>query len=390
MNMNKKSLKKISNAKINKDSVVLLRVNADVPLDVAGRIIDDSRIKDSVFTIKYLLKKKAKIVILNKIGRPDGKRVKKLSNLVVAQKLEKLIKHKILFCDDLIGEKAKLAIKNLKAGEILMTENSRFWQEEGNNDLEFAKKIASYGQIYVNEAFSVCHRKEATVSAISKLLPSYAGFSLINEVVELDKILKNKLKPKVAIIGGAKIDTKVALIKNLSKRVDKILLGGTIANAVLAARGFKLGKSTPSEKELLAAKEVMSDKLICPTDVVVASSVKTKSRTVKLNEIKDTEFVYDLGEQTIKEYTRIISSAKMVVWNGPVGLFEKKQFKNGTIKIAQAVAKSKAYSVCGGGETLLALKENRVVKKINFMSMAGGAMLSYLADEPMPGLENLY
>ena len=388
--MNKKSLKKINNAKISKYSVVLLRINADVPLDKKGKIVDDSRIKDALVTINFLMKKGARIVILNKLGRPEGKKVKKLSNIVVAKRLEKLIGTKVRFSSDLVSSKVVEMVSKLKPGEILMTENARFWNEEGENNLEFAKKIASYGDVYVNEAFSVCHRREATVVALSTLLPSCAGFSLLKEVSELDKVLKNKAKPKIAIIGGAKIDTKVNLIKNLSKRVDVILLGGAIANAVMAARGYNLGLSTPTEKELLAAKAVMSKKLICPIDVVVASSLKAQGREVLLDKVKANEYIYDLGQKTIKEYTKIISSAKMIVWNGPVGLFEKKQFKKGTVKIAQAVAKSKAYSVCGGGETLLALKENKVTNKINFMSMAGGAMLSYLADEAMPGLENLY
>lgn len=385
-----KKLKAIDKAKLSKGMTVLLRINADVPLNAKGQIADDSRVKDAIPTINYLLKKQVKIVILNKIGRPNGKRLKKLSNLVVAKKLETLIKHKVLFCDDLMTDKVEAAVSNLEPGEILMTENTRFWNQEGDNDLNFAKRIASYGQIYVNEAFSVCHRNEATVSALSKLLPSYAGFSLLKEVNELDKVLTKKIKPKIAIIGGAKIDTKVELIKNLSAKVDVILLGGAIANSVLAARGHNLGKSSPSAKELLAAKSVLSNKLICPVDVVVAKSFSSKGRKKEITEIVSNDFVLDIGDKTIKLYSEIINGAKMIVWNGPVGLFEKNEFKNGTKKIAMATAKSKAYTICGGGETLLALKENKLVNKINFISMAGGAMLSYLAGDKMPGLERLY
>ena len=387
--MNKK-LNSVTKAKLVKGVAVLLRINADVPLTKDGQIADDSRVKDAVETIDYLLKKQCKIIILNKIGRPDGKRVKKLSNFVVAERLQKLLKHKVFFCDDLIDEKVKAAVENLEAGEILMTENARFWEGEESNDLTFAKTIASYGQVYVNEAFSVCHRAEATVSALATLLPSYAGFSLLREITELDKILTKKIHPKIAIIGGAKIDTKVGLIKNLVGSVDKVLLGGSIANSVLAARGFKLGKSSPSEKELAAAKLVLSDKLITPIDLVGATSFNAKGRQIKPDQVKEKDFVLDIGVESIKLYSDIIKNAKMVVWNGPVGLFEKTEFKKGTTALAKALGKSAAYSVCGGGETLLALKENKAFNKINFVSMAGGAMLSYLAGEDMPGLKNLY
>lgn len=383
-------IKKITQAKITKGTKVLVRINADVPLTKTGQILDDSRVQDAVKTLKYLLNKQAKIIILNKIGRPDGKKVKKLSNLVVAVRLQKLLKHKVIFCPDLIGPKAQQAVQNMCSGDILMTENTRFWPGEAENSLDFAKIVAGLGEVYINEAFSVCHRADASVASLSGLLPSYAGFSLLAELIELDKVLTKKIHPKIAIIGGAKIDTKVALIKNLNAEVDKVLLGGAIANAVLAVKGNDLGKSRPSDKELISAKKVLSDKLVIPTDLVAAKSINSSAVKVEAGTAVGDKYVLDIGEKTISLYENLIKSAKMIVWNGPVGLFEKENFKKGTMAIAKAMAKTKAYTVVGGGETLLSLKQSRGLKKMSFVSMAGGAMLSFLAGEDMPGLKNLY
>lgn len=385
-----KKLKTLNQAKIKKGTRVLVRINADVPLTKTGEILDDSRVKDALLTLNYLIKKQAKIIILNKIGRPDGKKVKRLSNIVVANKLKSLLKHKVLFCDDLLGKKAETMVNAMKPGDVLMTENTRFWAGEAENDLVFAKTLARLGDVYVNEAFSVCHRADASVSALSGQLPSYAGFSLVAEITELDKVLSKKISPKIALIGGAKIDTKVDLIKNLSLVMDKVLLGGSIANAVLAVQGYKVGKSLPSNKELESAKKVLGNKLVVPLDVVCAKSMTARGVEVSVDKVDNNSYVFDVGSKTVSHYSQLIKEAKMVVWNGPVGLFEKENFKKGTVAIASTMTKTKAYTVCGGGETLLALKQIKGIKKIKFVSMAGGAMLSFLAGEPMPGLKNLY
>jgi phosphoglycerate kinase len=385
-----KRLKSLAKAKIKKGTSVLLRINADAPLTKSGNISDDARLKDAVATINYLLKKQARIIILNKIGRPNGMRVKKLSNKIIANRLQSLLKQKVSFCDGLVDKKARQAVNDLKNGQVLVLENTRFWPGEEKNSLSFAKKIASYGQVYVNEAFSVCHRAEATISLLPKLLPAFAGFSLIKEVDELNKVFISSKKPKIAIIGGAKIDTKVELIKNLCKKVNFVLLGGSVANVVLVASGINMGMVKPTEDEIQAAKKILSKKIILPIDVVVADSINSASKNVTINKVKHNQCVFDIGQQTIKKYQKIIKSAKMIVWNGPVGLFEKKSFGNGTMKVAQAVASTSGYSICGGGETLLALKQARVIKKINFVSTAGGAMLAFLAGESMPGLKDLF
>lgn len=385
-----KKLKTLNQAKIKKGTRVLVRINADVPLTKTGEILDDSRVKDAVLTLNYLIKKQAKIIILNKIGRPDGKKVKRLSNIVVANKLKSLLKHKVLFCDDLLGKKAETMVNAMKPGDVLMTENTRFWAGEAENDLVFAKTLARLGDVYVNEAFSVCHRADASVSALSGQLPSYAGFSLVAEITELDKVLSKKISPKIALIGGAKIDTKVDLIKNLSLVMDKVLLGGSIANAVLAVQGYKVGKSMSSNKELESAKKVLGNKLVVPIDVVSAKNMTARGVEVSVDKVDNNSYVFDVGSKTVSHYSQLIKEAKMVVWNGPVGLFEKENFKKGTVAIASTMTKTKAYTVCGGGETLLALKQIKGIKKIKFVSMAGGAMLSFLAGEPMPGLKNLY
>lgn len=343
-------MKTIRNAKV-ENKKVLVRVDFNVAMDKNGRIIDDFRIKESLPTIDYLIKNKAKIILMSHWGRPKtglSKDRKRFGLEPVAKYIQKNYGLKIKFIDDCVGKSARQKINVLKNGEVALLENLRFYQGEEKNDLKFAKSLASSADIYVNDGFGVSHRKHASCVGITKFLPSYAGLLLEKEVLTLSKILKNPRKPAVAIIGGVKLETKLPLIKSLVKRYDHILIGGRI--------GLKI---KPNDK-----------KIILPADY------QGKSK-------------FDIGEKTIVIFKEIIKKAKTIVWNGPMGMFENKRFEKGTKEIGIAVVKSKAFKVAGGGDTIAALDKYRLFNKIDFISTGGGAMLEFLDGKKLPGIEAL-
>ncbi len=334
------------------DKRILVRCDFDVPIDEKGNILDDFRIKQALPTIEYLIEQKAKIILMGHMGRPDGKVVEELKMDKVAEKLADYLKISVEKEDDCIGPDAEVESNKLEPGKILVLENLRFHKEEEGNDSEFAKKLSYLGDIYVNNAFSVCHRDQASITGVPKFLPSCAGFSLQKEIESLDKVFKNPEKPMVAIIGGKKVETKSKFIDNISKVADFVVVSGLIAKEVV-------------EKNI---QFKYPEKIVLPTGQLDAP---------------------DINDESIKMFQEKIAMAKTILWNGPFGKFEEKKYARGTIAIAQAIIDSGAYSVAGGGDTVEFLNKQGMIDKFSHVSTGGGAMLSYLAGEKLPGLEAL-
>ena len=385
------TLEKITNLK---NKTVFLRVDFNVEID-NGRVEEDYRIVAGLETINYLLGKGAKLIIATHLGEPKGAPDAKYSVRPVALRLKKLLKKPVKFLPETVGPKVIKAVKELKIGEIIMLENLRFNAGELTDDPKFAKELAALADIYVNDAFAVCHRDQASVSAIKKYLPSYAGLLLEKELIALNRILK-PVKPLVIIMGGAKISTKEPLISKLYNLTDKILLGGALANNFFKYKKLEIGKSLFDEDSLVYVKKFFSgkklaSKIIIPIDVVV----KTKAGSAKVcqpEEVKASDTILDIGPETISLYSTYIKKAQTLVWNGPMGKFEEASFKHGTISIALLVAsrsRGKAYGLVGGGETVAALELTKMAEYVDWISTAGGAMLTYLGGGKMPGLSKI-
>lgn len=382
-------LKKLEEIRNLNGKTALARFDFNVPLK-KGKIVDDARLKAVLPTINYLLSHHAKIVILTHLGRPDGKIVPEFSTIILAERLGKLLKKNVIHLPDLPAPDMLKRIFSQPGYPIVMLENARFWPEEEKNDKKFAKQLSTLGDFYVNDAFSVSHRTHASVAGIAHFIKSYAGPTLANEVENLAKVLESPLKPKVAIVGGAKLETKVKVIKNLLKKMDWVLVGGAIANNFIKAQGHEVGKSLIDAKELKTAKSLCGKKLIVPVDAVVSTSLDSAKATVRnVAQVKKNELILDLGPQTVKNYIKILSSAKLVVWNGPLGYFENKKYSKTSVELAKFIAKGKAYSVVGGGETGQLLAELKLAKKYSFVSLSGGAMLEFLEGKILPGIKPL-
>lgn len=328
---------------------VLVRCDFNVPLDEKGNVLDDFKIKKTVPTIKYLIDERAKIILMSHLGEPGGKVVPELKMDKVAQVLSDYLKTPIGKTDDCIGPDIENEANTLKAGHVLMLENLRFHKEEKENNPEFAKRLSYLGDIYVNDAFAVCHRKNASVTEVPMILPYCAGLLLEDEIENLDKIMKFPEKPMVVIIGGTKVETKTKFIDNISKIADFVIVSGLIAKEV-------------AEKNI---KFKFPEKIINPVGDWAA---------------------LDINEDSIKMFREKIMSAKTVLWNGPFGKFEEKEYETGTLEIAKAVIDSEAFSVVGGGETVEFLNKQGIIEKFKHVSTGGGAMLNYLAGDELPGL----
>ncbi|MCX8016220.1 MAG: phosphoglycerate kinase [Patescibacteria group bacterium] len=381
----------IINPNIVSNKKILLRVDYNVDLDEKGKIISDFRLRASLETINFLLKYSAqKIIIVSHLGRPEGKE-KKLSLEPIAKHLEKLLKKRVVFLGDCIGNEIKNTINNSKE-KIFLLENLRFYKEEENNDELFAQKLADLADIYINDAFGVSHRLNASVAAITKFLPSYAGFLMKKEVENLSKIKDDAVSPFVIVLGGAKISTKLPLIKAFLNKADYILLGGGLANTFWKAWGFNVGKSLVEEKMIEEAKNLGSQKaeLILPGDLIVASDFNDKNgKTKEIGEIKEKDIIVDIGPVATQTFVNIIKNAQTILWNGPMGYWENKKFRDGTEKIAKAIAKNKNFTVVGGGETLTAIEELGLLDEYHFVSTGGGAMLDFLSSNELSALKFL-
>ena len=376
---------------------VLVRVDFNVPLNDKGEITDDTRITASLPTIQYLLEQKAAVILMAHLGRPKGQVKPELSLAPVAKHLGKLLGKKILFAPDCVGEAAQAVASKLKPGHILLLENLRFHKEEEKNDMDFAEKLASLADLYVNDGFGVSHRAHASVEGVTHFLPAAAGFLLEKEIQYVGQAVTNPLHPFVAIIGGAKVSDKIGVISNLLDKVDTLLIGGGMANTFLAAQGYKMGKSLVEEDKLDLAKELLAKakknkvNMLLPTDLVMAAAFAPDAEhvTEKVKNLNQAYMALDIGAETSKAYAEALADAKMIVWNGPMGVFEMDAFCKGTEAVAKAVAKSRATSIVGGGDSVAAIEKLGLAKRITHISTGGGASLEYLEGKVLPGVAAL-
>ena len=380
-----------------KDKKVLVRCDFNVPMDENRNITDNRRIVAALPTIKYLLEQNCKIVLCSHLGRPKGEFKKEFSLEPVAKELSKLLGKEVIMAKDVIGEDAENKAKNLKNGEILLLENVRFHREETDNDPEFAKKLASFGEIFVNDAFGTAHRAHASTEGVTKYLPAVSGFLIEKELKFLGDALENPERPFVAILGGSKVSDKIGVIENLLEKVDTLIIGGGMAYTFFKAQGYSVGESLCEEDKCDLALELMEKakeknvKFLLPIDNKVGKEFKpdTESKTVKSTEIPDGWEGLDIGEETIKLYKEELKNAKTIVWNGPLGVFEFDQFAVGTNEIAKALGDIDAIKIIGGGDSAAAVEKAGLAEKMTHISTGGGASLEFLEGKKLPGIEAL-
>ena len=378
-------MKFLNSAKI-KDKRVLLRLDLNVPLDEEGKIIDDNRIKKSLPTINYILKQHPKqIIIISHLGRPKGKIISKLKLTKVAIRLRNLLKQEIIKTRDCINIK-------LPSTKIVVLENLRFHKEEKKNNAAFAKKLSTHADIFVNDAFGTAHRKHASNNAITRYIPSYAGL-LIKEELEKLNLRKSK-KPIIAILGFAKLSDKIDMLKSLLKKVDKVIFAGLVTFTFLKAQGYNVGKTPIDTKKLRTAKLLLKkykNKIVLPVDVRVAASESSKPMIVSIKDIPDKYIGYDIGPESFKLFTKHLIKAKTVFWNGPLGMYENRNYARSTYKMAKLLSKKRARVIVGGGDTANAVK--RFEKDLYHVSTGGGASLELISGKKLPAiiaLENNY
>ena len=381
-----------------KDKKVLLRVDLNVPMK-DGAITETSRIEKIIPTIKLLMEKEAKIIILSHIGRPKGRVIKGMSLEPISKKLANLLNKEILFNNKIINEITISEINNIPNGSIMMLENIRFNEGEELNDKKFAKKISNLGDLYVNDAFSVSHRSHASVDGITKYIPSYFGLQIAEEINALKKITSKIKKPITLIIGGSKISTKIKIINNLIKKFNNIIIVGVMANTMLKHTGTKIGKSIYENdcesliKEILESSNKYNCKIICPLDVVVSKNLEGIGKNKDIKEIDKDDIILDIGPKTIASIKQVINDTKTVLWNGPAGYFENPNFQNGTKQILEIIEQKTKndnfFSVAGGGETVAAINKFNKLNSFTFVSTAGGAFLEYLEGKNLPGIRAL-
>jgi phosphoglycerate kinase len=377
---------------------VFLRVDFNVPLTDQGEIRDDTRIRASLPTIQYLISQKARLVIASHLGRPKGKVDPKLSLRPAAERLGELIGRGVILAPAVVGEEVEKLKKGLGEGQALLLENVRFEAAETANDAGFAQRLAEGIDVFVNDAFGSCHRAHASVAAIAKFIPvKAAGFLLKKEVDFLRKAVDDPAKPYVAILGGAKVEDKIPVLENLVGKADEILIGGAMAYTFFKAQGFDVGKSLVEEDKkdialaILAKAKAAGAKLQLPTDHITADAVQSgaATRVVEGFPFPAGQIGVDIGPKTIALYAAAVGRAKTIVWNGPLGVFEIDAFSAGTMKIAEAVAASKAVTIVGGGDSVAAVHKAGVADRISHISTGGGASLEFLAYETLPGIEAL-
>ena len=371
---------------------VLVRVDFNVPLD-DGDITEDERIIAAMPTITFLLEKNAKVILMSHLGRPGGQVIEKLKMDKVAKKLSELLDKEVIKLDDCIGQDVKEKINEMKSKEIILLENLRFHAEEENNDEKFAKELASLADVYVNNAFANCHRNHASMTTITKFLPSCTGFLVEEEIMILTKIMQNPEKPFVVIIGGAKPD-KINVIKNLLKIADKIIIGGVLANTFLKAMDANIGKSKFDPESVDDAKSLLlqsGGKIILPIDLFVAKSIEKgeNSRVVKINKTTDECMIGDIGPDSIALYKKTLKDARTIVWSGPIGAFEFEKFAEGTNEIALFLSGLNARVIIGGGDSAAAIKKLGLEDKVNYISTGGGAFLQFLSGKELPAIKAL-
>ncbi|MCI7003080.1 MAG: phosphoglycerate kinase [Clostridia bacterium] len=386
----KKTIKDIDVA----NKTVFLRVDFNVPLDESGMITDDTRIRVELPTIRYLLQHNAKVIICSHLGRPNGEKNPKYSLLPVAKYLVKELLGRVFFASDCIGPEVETKAKLLKPGEVLLLENVRFYKEEENNDPIFAKKLASLADIYVDDAFGTAHRKHASNYGVAKLLPNAVGFLMGKEINAIKSVIDNPDRPLVAILGGAKVSDKIQLLNHLVEKCNTLLIGGGMAYTFLKAEGYEIGDSLVDDEKIDTAKEILQKakennvKIVLPVDFLCATEFSPNAKAKKFKTSIPAGYQgLDIGPKTIKLFKKEILIANSIIWNGPLGVSEFKNFSKGTVAIAKLVLKFKGKAVIGGGDSVSAIKKVGNTDKIYHVSSGGGASLKLMAGESLPGVD---
>lgn len=375
---------------------VLVRCDFNVPLDENQNITDDRRIRSSLPTIQYLIEEGARVILMSHLGRPKGEANPKFSLLPVANRLSELLEKEVVFAKDdlVISQAVKDKIDELKDGDVALLENTRFRKEEEKNDENFAKELASLGEIYVNDAFGTSHRAHASNVGVSSYLPSAVGFLVEKEISIMGKALEDPERPFVAILGGAKVSDKIGVIENLLDKVDSILIGGGMAYTFLKAQGYEIGQSLLEEDKMDLALSLIEKakekgvKLLLPVDITTAKEFKndTEIRIAGIDSIPEDWMGLDIGPKTLKLFSEEISKAKTVIWNGPTGVFEMENFSKGTYGIAKALVDSDATTIVGGGDSASAVEKAGYAAQITHVSTGGGASLELLEGKVLPGI----
>jgi len=377
---------------------VLVRVDFNVPLDIhTGEIADDSRIRASLPTIQYLTEHQAEVILMSHLGRPDGKVVESLRMGKVAKRLSEILGKNVPSAKDCIGPEVETMVSSLKSGDILMLENLRFHPEEEAGTPSFAQALAKLGDIYVNDAFGTAHRAHASITGIAAYLPAVAGFLMEKEITFLGHALENPVRPFGALIGGAKISDKVKMLEHIINKVDYLLVGGGMAATFLKAQNYEIGKSIFEPDLIEIAKSLLDKasrnhvKLLLCVDVIVADAIDTASKTsiVPVNNIPTDKKIVDIGPQTVVLFSENLKKCKTTFWNGPMGVYEIPAFAEGTHAMAKLFATLKATTIIGGGSTEEAVTEMKLADKMTFVSTGGGASLSFVSGEKLPGVEVL-
>ncbi len=375
---------------------ILLRLDLNVPLK-NGSITDETRINKIIPIIDFLIKEQSKIIIISHVGRPKGKVITDLSLKPICENIEKKINRKIrLVKEDIFKLKKEDLFKNPN-DQIVFLENIRFYKEEEKNDTNFAQHLAKLADLYINDAFSCSHRAHASISKITKFLPSFAGLQFETEISALKKVTTEIKKPITCIIGGSKISTKIGIIKNLISKFDNIIIVGGMANNIIKYKGNHIGKSIKEENCDLMIKEIFetlkshSCKIIFPDDVLVGKNLDDEPQIKEITNIKDDDIILDIGPKTLDKIKSIIKNSETVLWNGPAGYFENPKFANGSYDIAKAISNknNSIYSVVGGGDTIALINKIKLIENFNFVSTAGGAFLEYLEGKELPGIKAL-
>ncbi len=391
--MNKKTVKDIDL----KGKKVFVRCDFNVPMDENQNITDNTRIVAALPTIKYLLEQNCKIILASHLGRPKGEVKPEFSLKPVAKELSKQLGKEVIMANDVIGEDAMTKASNLKEGEIMLLENVRFHREETDNNPEFAKKLASMAEIFVNDAFGTAHRAHASTTGIADYIPGVAGFLIEKELKFLGNAINNPERPFVAILGGAKVSDKIGVIDSLLDKVDTLMIGGGMAYTFFKAQGYNVGNSLCEVEKTGLALQAMEKakekgvKLLLPIDTKIGKEFKpdTESKTVAWTEIPDEWEGFDIGEKTIEMFKKELQNAKTVIWNGPLGLFEFEQFAIGTNEIAKTLAELDATTIIGGGDSAAAVTKAGLADKMTHISTGGGASLEFLEGKKLPGIECL-
>jgi len=387
--MNKKTVKDIDL----KGKRVFMRVDFNVPM-ADGKVTDDKRIKGALPTIQYVLDQGASLLLASHLGRPKGGPSPEFSLRAASETLSTLINRPVKMAPDCVGPEVEAMAKALQPGEVLMLENTRFHAGEEKNDPELAQQMAALAEVYVNDAFGSAHRAHASTEGIARYLPAVSGFLMEQELEYLGRAVANPEHPYVAILGGAKISDKILVVETLLSKCDKLIIGGGMANTFLAAQGLNMQDSLVEEASLETAKAIMAksgDRLILPVDAVIADKFEAEANTqvIEVNAIPAGWRMLDVGPKTLELYKAALSDAKLVVWNGPVGVFEMPRFAEGTFALAKLLAESKATTVIGGGDSASAVKKAGVAKQMTHVSTGGGASLEFLEGKELPGVAAL-